>query len=259
MPKRKTGTKEWSTQSNNFLTGCPGKCLYCFATHDVVYRYKRSTLEERGKPKLNEKKFNEKARQIKGRIMIPSTHDLIPEFLPETINYLQRWLVVGNEMLIVSKPHFSVIKEICDKLPQFKDKIVFRFTIGSMDDVILKFWEPGAPSFDERLASLQYAFNTGYQTSVSSEPYLDDKVIQLANKLLPFVTDSMWIGKINKKESRIHTENWTEKELAQLKKVEQEQTDEKVKAIYAALKDTPKIRWKDSIKSIMGLPEEEIG
>ena len=191
--------------------------------------------------------------------MLPTTHDLLPEFIPETIDYLQRWLTVGNQILIVSKPHFCVIKEICDKLPQYKDQIVFRFTIGSLDDAILKFWEPGAPSFDERLASLQYAFNAGYQTSVSSEPYLDDKVIQLANKLLPFVTDSMWIGKLNKKESRIHMENWTEKEHEQLTKLEAEQTDEKVKAIYTALKETPKIRWKDSIKAVMGLPEEEIG
>jgi DNA repair photolyase len=259
MEKRKTGTKEWSTESNNFLTGCPHACQYCFATHDAVYRYKRATLDEWRKPKLNVNGFNKKARLVKGRIMIPTTHDLLPEFLPETINYLQRWLAVGNEMLIVSKPHFSVIREICDKLPQYKDKMVFRFTIGSMDDAILKFWEPGAPSFDERFASLQYAFNTGYQTSVSSEPYLDGNVIQLANKLLPFVTDSMWIGKLNKKESRIHTENWMQEDFAQLAALEAVQTDEKVKWIYAALNGVKSIKWKDSIKKVMNLPEEEIG
>jgi DNA repair photolyase len=233
--------------------------LYCFATHDVVYRYKRSTPEARKIPKLNEKSFNKKARLIKGRIMMPTTHDLLPEFIPETIDYLQRWLAVGNQILIVSKPHFSVIKEICEKMQQYKGRIIFRFTIGSMNDELLKFWEPGAPSFDERLASLQYAYNAGYQTSVSSEPYLDGNVIQLANKLLPFVTDSMWIGLLNKSDMRIHTENWKPEDFEKLDSLKAVQTDDKVKIIYDALMNTPKIRWKDSIKKIMNLPEEEIG
>jgi DNA repair photolyase len=259
MPRRKTGTKEWSTESNNFLTGCSHGCKYCYSTNDAVYRFKRVTPVEWQKPKINKNNFNQKAKLIEGRIMMPSTHDLFPEFMQETLDYLQRWLAVGNQILIVSKPHFSVIKEICDKMQEYKSQIVFRFTIGSMDDAILKFWEPGAPSFEERLASLQYAFNAGYQTSVSSEPYLDGNVIHLAIKLLPFVTDSMWIGLLNKGDMRVHTDNWRKEDLAQLEAVKAVQTEKKVKIIYYALKDVPKIRWKDSIKTIMNLPEEDIG
>jgi hypothetical protein len=42
--------------------------------------------------------------------------------------------------------------------------------------------------------------------------------------------------------------------------IEAGQTDEWVKAIYAALKDEPLVRWKESFKQVLGLPlAEEAG
>ena len=71
----------------------------------------------------------------------------------------------GNDVLIVSKPHLECIQRLCT-LPS--EHILFRFTIGAYDDDTLRFWEPGAPPYDERLASLKYAFDAGFKTSVNA-------------------------------------------------------------------------------------------
>src|ERR1039457_4031334 len=80
----------------------------------------------------------------------------------------------------------------------YHEAILFRFSIGAMDDSILGYWEPGAPTFSERLSCLQYAHAQGYATSVSCEPLLDAPgAIALFDALEPYVTNSIWIGKMN--------------------------------------------------------------
>ena len=135
--------------------------------------------------------------------MVPSSHDITPAHLSECLTFLKNILSPGNEVLIVSKPHLDCVKAICNELCGFKDKILFRFTIGSSDSNTLKFWEPNAPDFAERLESLKYAFSEGYQTSVSSEPMLDDNIGDVIDQVSPFVTDTIWLGKANHLRSRL--------------------------------------------------------
>ena len=98
---------------------------------------------------------------------------------------------------MVSKPHLECIQKICETFTDYKDKILFRFTIGSADSQVLKFWEPNASSFEERLECLALAYRMGYQTSASAEPLLDKNVDDLISKLSPYITDTIWIGKPN--------------------------------------------------------------
>ena len=74
---------------------------------------------------------------------------------------LRKLLAAGNEVLIVTKPHLECVERLCRELAAYKEKIVFRFTIGAMDDELLAFWEPGAPAFAERLAALKHAHAAG--------------------------------------------------------------------------------------------------
>jgi len=256
----KTGTKEWAEVNKNFLKGCEHGCKYCYA-YNMAKRFKRvKDSEDWKKPELLNTKFKEKPVKCKGRIMFPTTHDILPEFIEQTVVYLRRWLEVGNDILIVSKPHFDCIKRLCNELEEFKDQIVFRFTIGSKHDFILKFWEPNAPTCDERISALVYAFNSGYKTSVSCEPYLDSDIVSLVEGVLPFVTDTVWIGKMNRINSRVDTTGWPKRDLDLLQDVKDAQTDEFIKEfLYEEFKNEPKVRWKDSVKSVLGLPEEEIG
>ena len=96
-------------------------------------------------------------------------------------------------------------------------------------------------------------FHHGFDTSVSVEPMLDsDNIVQLFDMLEPFVTDAVWIGKMNKIRQRVDI--LTEEDEAHVERIEAGQTDDRIEGIYKALKDRSKVKWKESIKEIMGLP-----
>ena len=142
---------------------------------------------------------------------------------------------------------------MCAELDAFKPQILFRFTIGALDNRILTYWEPGAPTFGERFDSLQWAYGSGFDTSVSCEPMLDSGgIIQLFDVLCPYVTDGIWIGKMNKIDKRVNVGN-SDLDKEMIAMIENGQTDARIFEIYDVLKDDPKIRWKESFKSVLGL------
>lgn len=99
------------------------------------------------------------------------------------------------------KPRLSVIKEIDRRYRKLKSQMQFRFTIISVNDETLAFWEPKTPRFGERLESLRYAFRRGYRTSVSVEPFLDHDLTELVESVSPLVTESMdWEDELHSEE-----------------------------------------------------------
>jgi len=134
----------------------------------------------------------------------------------------------------------------------FKDQFIFRFTVGSSNSDTLRFWEPGAPDFEERLASLKYAHWKGYQTSVSCEPMLDDNIQDVVEKVLPYVTETVWIGKPNMLKSRLSINGHNDEEtMARADDLLQSMSDQFIWDLYDRYKEEPKIRWKDSISKII--------
>jgi len=256
-PKRISGTLEWASHNENCLVGCPHDCAYCYARANAVDRFKTIPKGEWTNVKVNEKKMKKRFGKKEGTIMFPTAHDIVPEYIDECIEFLRKMLTAGNNVLVVSKPHLECIEKICDELDEFRHQVLFRFTIGAMDNDILEYWEPGAPIFEERLESLVHAHCEGWKTSVSCEPMLDgNNMVELFHKLEPFVTDSIWIGKMNHVEKRVKIENDEDREMAD--RIVAGQTDERVHEIYEALKDEPKVKWKESFKEVLGLetPEE---
>jgi len=189
-------------------------------------------------------------RKFDGRVMFPSSHDITPGNIEACLTVLGKLLAAGNEVLIVSKPQFECIQVICDRFKEYLPQILFRFTIGAKNDEILSFWEPGAPSYKERLSSLLWAFHEGFNTSVSIEPMLDaENVVDLVHDLDYRVTDSIWIGKMNHIRKNIIIDS---DEVAEaIHRIEQGQTDDKIRDIYNALKNHPLIKWKGGIKKII--------
>lgn len=102
---------------------------------------------------------------------------------------------------------------------------------------MLHFCEPGAPKFDERLRSLRHTFEASYKTSVSCEPFLDEDIINLYYRIQPFITDSIWIGKMNKIKQRVDTRGWGKKEYVYLERVKKCQTDVYVIWIFRAMRN----------------------
>jgi len=148
----------------------------------------------------------------------------------------------------------EVITRICEKYSEYKSKILFRFTIGSTSSEILKFWEPNAPNYEERKQCLIYAFDNGFSTSVSCEPMLDLNVEKLVEELQHYVTDSIWIGKVNFLLKRLKTNGYNDVEtITRANDLVSSQSDENIKLIYSQLSTNNKIKWKESIKKVIGL------
>lgn len=248
MKQSKYGTYEWSEKTVNFITGCKNDCRYCYAKCMGI-RYNRNTSENWKDEVVRERELSKSIPKYKGTVMFPSSHDITPEHLNESIIMLKNILKSGNQVLIVSKPHLECIQRICESLTDYKDRILFRFTIGSTDSDILKFWETNSPSYEERLESLKLAYRMGYQTSISSEPLLEKNVDDLINQLSHYVTDSIWIGKPNKLLYRTRMNGWGDIETVERCHELLEWINDPVfiLGLYSRYKDNPMIRWKDSI------------
>jgi hypothetical protein len=128
---------------------------------------------------------------------------------------------------------------------------MFRFTIGSLDEALCRYWELGAPTPRERIACLRHAFNRRFATSVSAEPMLDDLAgtIKLVDRVSPWVTDTVWCGKMGRIpwKHNAHIPGF----VAAGERIKALQTDEQILKLVQALKDHRKVRWKDSIKDVL--------
>jgi DNA repair photolyase len=256
------GTKEWSDVSYNICSGCEHGCLYCYAWSQRC-RFDAS-VQQPGvwqKQKINPERSLLGA-EVKpagnngqpGVVMFPTSHDITPGFVRQGLKTIRN-LLGRNRVLIVSKPHLSVVRRLCRELSAYKADILFRFTIGSLDKALCAFWEPGAPPPQERLASLKHAFRAGYATSVSCEPMLAGKegAIQLVAAVEEWVTDSIWIGKMQRipQKYNAHIPQFQ----AAVGRLKAHQIDAEILELVEALKHNPKVRWKDSIRKAVARNE----
>lgn len=244
-----TGTREWSDVSHNIGKGCSHDCKYCYAAAFALDKGQIKTRSEWSSEEITPRKIPTKP----GVIMFPTAHDISPFYLEASLTAIEQMMEAGRNIVIVTKAHLECVKAICDKFTDYKDKIVLRVTIGSMDEQICKFWEPGAPKPSERLSALKYAFEQGYTTSVSMEPMLLGvaDAVKTFNTVEPFVTEKVWIGKMNSPSKRVDTsDDDNRKKVAYIKVC---QSDTEIRKLYVQLKANSKVAWKDSIKQIIGL------
>ena len=246
------GTRQWSNKSINFQTGCEHNCLVCYAK-EMSIRYNQSDKNSWSNPVIRNKSVSQKIKKWnESLVMFPSSHDITPNNITYAKIVLRNILEAHNEVLIVSKPHYDCIKQICDEFTDYKDKILFRFTIGSYDNNVLKFWEPNAPDLKERMKSLMYAFNSGYETSVSCEPMMDNRVDKVIKAVKPYVTETIWLGKVNQMWSRLkRNTKMTKKLRSKAKQLDQWQSDPNILKLYNKYKNDPMIKWKDSIQKVV--------
>jgi len=196
-----TGTKEWASSNVNCVDGCVHDCKYCYA-RKMAIRFKRKTAENWKVMLVRQHDVDHDYRRRDGRIMFPTSHDLIPTdpSFPACMTVLGKLLKSGNEVLVTTKPHLKAIEHICKNFEQFKGQIQFRFTITSMNDATLHHWEPGAPTFMERFQAAQHAFRLGFKTSISIEPILDtclEDLLNLYGAVSRVSTESVWLGLMN--------------------------------------------------------------
>ena len=235
---KKREFNDWSKKTVNFCSGCSNDCIYCYAK-GMSMRFGQVKEGEWSKMRIREHDVNKKHRNYGELVMFPSSHDITPKVLNEAVVVLDNLLKVRNDVLVVSKPRHECITRLCDEFVEYKDKILFRFTIGAMDNDILSFFERGASRYEERKKALRYAFNNGFNTSVSVEPVLDmNNVIDLFFDLEPFVSETIWIGKMNHVKKNIKVKS------PEIDRVVKEQCQENCDLVYELLKRESKVRFK---------------
>jgi DNA repair photolyase len=250
------GVSEWAPWSYNIGTGCSSNCAYCYSCGITMDMAKKD-----GKVFLRSDWPNEQIKPWKVNIdhkvdewvMFPSMHCISEKYLPYYILTLENILKAGNRVLIVTKARLQSIQAICDRFPQYKEQILFRITIGSMNANVCKFWEPGAPSPQERMEALQYAHQNGFQTSVSAEPMLEsyEEAISLYETLSPLLTDTIWFGKMAEIDKRVDMTNPAYAKASAM--IKEFQSNKNIRLLYNSLKDRPKVMWKDSVREVVGL------
>lgn len=242
-----TGTAEWAEVTENISRGCINNCLYCYAAHNAN-RFKLRLRDEWEKEELTKRANITTYPARDGVVMFPSSHDITPYNLDAYIRVAKLILEKGNQMLIVSKPRPDCIRALIKELAVWKSQILFRFTIGTTSVSVSAFWEPGAPLPIERAIALELAKNAGYRTSVSIEPMLEGKdgAIRVVEFIRGHVTDTIWIGKMNKARTRVN-HNCADA----IANIEALQCDDMIMELYRHFEHDPIIRWKDSIKEVV--------
>lgn len=253
MTSKKTGFRQWSKSSRNIQLGCEHGCRYCSARYDATTRFHRCTAGQWLDPKIDQQKVDKGYHKKEdGVIAYPTTHDITLRNLGEYLCVLHKLLDAGNRVLITTKAHWQAVTVICESCIKQKSQVSFMFTIGSTNNKTLQFWEPNAPSFEERLGCLQYAYHKGYETSVSCEPYLDGWPLHVYEATMDYITGSFWLGKLNQFERRVNLEGVTADQIMQYVQPLRILTDDAhVLALVQTFKDRPKVRFKDSIEKVI--------
>lgn len=244
------GTKEWADHNINCIKGCSNNCRYCYAKI-IAKRFGRCTEETWKDIEIRKDVLSKAFGRYSGRVMFPSSHDIvdIPEAKEACFIVMKKLLEARNEVLITTKPKLSIIKDIIQVFYRFKSQLQFRFTITSMENQLLSFWEPNAPTFEERFNSLRHAYEKGFMTSVSIEPFLDYNPQKLVSTLSPYVTESIWLGPMNYiPRNGIPVED--EQQYAAIRKACE---ISHLKEIHEDLREFPRIRFKDSMTIRLGL------
>lgn len=250
-----TGVGEWATYGINTCRRCKNNCLYCYA-HAIAYvmgQMKEFEWKDMiVKPAMVQKGY----RKRNGRIMFPTSHDIVnslPEVKGACLTVLGKLLKAGNTVLLTTKAHPDVVEEICDRFKDYKAKLQFRITITTLDEGLREFWETDAPTIAQRLRALEIAYENGFPTSTSDEPFLSNPVV-VVEKVYELCTESVWIGPANPKYWWF-IKKQCEKigELARYEKMVLPYTKENLQRIYGATKDEyqVKIRYKDHFQEIL--------
>jgi DNA repair photolyase len=245
-----SGTREWADYNINCAIGCYNNCRYCYAKI-IAKRFGRATDRTWRTMKIRRAVVTKTYKKFRGRVMFPSTHDIVnlPKIEEACFVVLGKLLERENDVLITTKPRFNIIKKIDDLYSMHKDHIQFRFTITSIDNHLLRFWEPNAPLFQERMDALRYAFYRKYKTSVSVEPFLDYDPEPLVRRVEPYSTESIWIGIMN----YIPRQNIPKDNIAFYQRIRRNYEVEHLREIYQKLKRFHKIRFKDSFRIKLGI------
>lgn len=246
-----TGAGEWCPYRCNIGDHCSCGCLYCYAKK-MAERYSRIDNPEEWLIERIRRVSTAKSKKYSDWIMFPTSHDISEYYLPAFRCHLYNILIAGNCVVIVTKPRRTSIKAICSEFSSFRDNIIFRFTIGGLDEKAMRLWEPGASALPERLWCLKYAFEQGFRTSISSEPMLVscEEAEKFYYSVEPLVTEDIWFGKMSGVGGFTnHPDPEVARRAAELQRV---YAGDNIMQFAEKMAGLSKVSWKDSIQKVIG-------
>jgi hypothetical protein len=101
-----------------------------------------------------------------------------------------------------------------------------------------------------------WAHFLNYRTSVSAEPFLDDGVEYLYIRCFPFITESFWIGTLRQFNHRVDRKSISVEQMYDyVEPLLVCQQKNPVRRLYEKMNGRPLIKWKDSIREIVGVAD----
>lgn len=201
-PKGKA--REYGEHAINIYTGCNHGCIYCYAPN-VLHKTKEQFQEVQVREGIVEAvKDQLKRENIRGKLIhLCFTCDPYPAEIDTTPTreIIKAVKDAGNFVQILTKGGFRAERDF--DLLDGRDW--FGVTLTTQTDLI-KYYEPNAASFGERIASLLRAHKKGIRTWVSLEPVIDPKTVYRTIST-GFFIDLFKIGKLNYMKTDI---NWAE-------------------------------------------------
>jgi DNA repair photolyase/ParB-like chromosome segregation protein Spo0J len=247
---RTKGTRQWSDKTINCAKGCKNGCRYCYARKLALRRKQIVKAADWENMTVSKTAYKKSFPRKNLKIMFPSSHDIIDVggVKQACFDTLTKLLKRGQEVVVVTKPRPAIITEMTETFRKYVDQLEFRFTITSDDPDVLAFWEPGAPTFPERLESLRHAWKEGFNTSVSMEPFLTDP-LRVIRKVDRYVAnkvegkESIWLGLM----SGIPENGPDPRENDYYDRLRKNYEPKQLERICKALRGHGKIAWKDSM------------
>lgn len=178
----------------------------------------------------------------------------IEECYKTSLNVIDHVLHVGNRLLLVTKPHYKFIQDCISRFKQFKDQIIFRFTITSLGNKLMREFEPKAPDFKERMECIDIALKNGFNVTISIEPFLDMnpiKLIEYLNLNFPGLSE-IWLGAM----SKVPKKRFTESQSRYLDNIYNRNNIMAIRKKITELND-PRIKIKHSFRRIEENPKRK--
>jgi len=264
------GANMWSHINMGAFNGCEYGCRYCYAScRKLQLKQINSKNKYIPTPRKMSSILSELAPgKIKligkpATIMFPNTHDITENTIDYSIEVIKKIMErkAVAKILLVTKPNLGCTRKVIDRLRDYQKNIEIRVTIGSKDQSILDFWEPGAPEYEERIACLTYMTGAGFHTSVSTIPMLDNNIEAVVRDVRNITSRDIWIGVIRHPEVRIkrNTDN-DATYMDRMNELLTEKDEDRIKELYAKYGKDKKIRWASDLRPLLGLePLKERG
>lgn len=244
---------QWSSYSYNFIASkktCRNDCFYCYMK-PMRSRMKKTMDDIEDLFVCNKEKvdkgWRESNDETKRVYMFPSSHDIFPENVDDYITIAKKMLEAGNKIICVTKPRIKCIKTICEELSDYKETFMFRFTITTSNNATIKLMEGNSTMFEERLECLKYAYQCGYDTSISMEPLLEDPT-NVIQQCADYVTKSIWIGTMSSMD--VLRKNQPEEIQKEFDRLDKLYSKKSLTDMVKKFRDNKKVYWKTSVMRI---------